>query len=186
MSFPTQQQGVYTAADTTQSLCVGRTAVWRQERLSMMLSRQQFDSLGMRLRSDSTYRSEEGDLHYLQLIDKDSVRDSWAWRDTIFSLTGTKAGLLRRFQGRYYLNTPNEPAESWHVQRLKIEGRQLVWQRLGQDTLRLRALSAAAVLRRQEQGVPPFQLKPDAGQQSRQVSHFDGLWKTLAEFTRRR
>ena len=61
-----------------------------------MFSRYQLDSLHHRLMADSTYQ-ENGHLHYLRLVSRDSVRDSWLWNDTIFNLAGNEAGMLRRF-----------------------------------------------------------------------------------------
>ena len=43
--FPARYQDVYTAVDSSKSLCIGATAVWRQELHSFIFSRYQFDSL---------------------------------------------------------------------------------------------------------------------------------------------
>lgn len=107
-AFPARHQGVYTAADPGRSLCIGRTAVWRQELQTMTSSRHYFDSLGYHLRADSTYLDGHTP-HYLQRVGADSVRDSWLWTDTIFSIIGLRPGHLRRFQGRYYLAPPRMP-----------------------------------------------------------------------------
>ena len=47
--FPARYQDVYTAADPSKSLCIGATAVWRQERHSFVFSRYQLDFLHNRL-----------------------------------------------------------------------------------------------------------------------------------------
>ena len=72
------------------------------------------------------------------------------------------------------------------MQRLEITGRQLLWQTLGQDTLRLRALDAATVRRQPRFGAATFRLAPAAGQQMRRVGSYAGLWETADEFVRRR
>ena len=182
--FPTQHRGVYTAVDSITSLCIGPTAVWQQELRRMMLSRHQIDSLHRRLTADSTYQDDQSRLHYLRLVSRDSVRDSWLECDTIFTLTGPDAGRLRRFQGRYYLNSP-EINGSWWVQRLKISGRQAVRQTLGQDTLRLLVLDTATVQRRRDKNISYFHLAPPPGPQTRRVSRYAGLWETAGEFVRR-
>ena len=125
--FPARYQDVYTAADPSKSLCIGATAVWRQERHSFVFSRYQLDSLHHRLIADSTYQ-ENGHLHYLRLVSRNLLRDSWLWNDTIFNLAGNEAGMLRRFQGRIYLNTPDETGTKWWVQRLEISGHHFTWQ----------------------------------------------------------
>ena len=60
--FPARHRGVYTATDSSKSLCIGATAVWRQELHSFIFSRYQLDSLHHRLIADSTYQ-ENGHLH---------------------------------------------------------------------------------------------------------------------------
>lgn len=37
--FPARHRAVYTAADSSKSLCIGRTAVWRQELMAFTISR---------------------------------------------------------------------------------------------------------------------------------------------------
>lgn len=183
--FPARHRAVYTAADSTTSLCIGPRAVWRQQLRSIMLSRRQLDSLPQPLRADSTYR-ENGRLHYLRLMGRDSVRATWLESDTLFTLAGPDAGRLRRFRGCYYLNTPNEAGDGWWVQRLAIADRTLVWQTLGQDTLRLLALDPASVQNHRAKGVSSFRLVPAPGPQTRRVSRYAGLWETADEFARRR
>ena len=184
-AFPARHQAVYTAADSTTSLCVGPRAVWQQELRHEMRSRRQLDSLPHRLSADSTYQESSGRRHYLRLVGADSVRDSWLECDTVFTLLGTNPGRLRRFQGQYYLSSPDETG-NWWVQRLEIAGPQLVWQTLGQDTLRLRALDAATVQRRREKNYTAFHLTPAPGPQMRRVGRYAGLWTTAGEFVRRR
>ncbi len=181
MAFQARYQAVYKDVDSTSSLCVGRTAVWRQE----LRSRQQPISPPLKLRADSTYRSDEGVLHYLQVVGKDSVRDSWLWQDTIFTLTGEGAGRLRRYKGRYYLNTPKTDASGWRVQRLTIANRQLTWQTFGRDTLRLQALDPATVRYHRKSATSYYQLTPAPGAQTRRVARYDGLWDTEQEYVRR-
>ena len=183
-AFPSRHRAVYTAADSISSLCVGRTAVWRQKRQSHVFGRHQLDSLHRRLTADSTYQ-EGSHLHYLRVMGQDSVRDSWLSCDTIFTLTGSGAGKLRRFQGRYYLNSPNESDGSWEVQRLEIKGHRMNWQTLGQDTLRLRALDTASVHYYRARGVSHFHLAPATNQEIRRVSRYDGLWETTGTYKRR-
>lgn len=187
-SFPVRHQGVYTAADSVTSLCIGPTAVWQQQLRKETVSRQQSDSTQhhYHLAADSTYRDFEGKLHYLRLVGRDSVRDSWLWCDTIFALAGPNAGHLRKFQGRYYLNTPDENAAHWRVQRLEIAGHHLIWQTLGQDTLRLRALDTATVRPHRSQSFSFFLLRPAPGPQTRHVGDYAGLWETAGDFMRRR
>lgn len=186
-SFPVRYQGEYAATDSSASLCIGPTAVWRQElrRETAHVTRQQLDSLRAFVSRDSTYRDLSGQVHSLRILASGSVRDSWLRRDTIFTLTGAKAGRLRKFQGRYYLNTPAEDKESCKVQRLEIKGRRLNWQTLGQDTLRLRALDAASVHTQRNSGFSLFQLKPARGQQTRRMGDYAGLWETAGNFVRR-
>lgn len=184
-AFPARHRAVYTATDSGKSLCIGRTAVWRQELQKMMLGRRQLDSLHHRLSADSAYQDEHGRHHYLRLVGKDSVRDSWLWCDTIFTLAGPNAGRLRRFQGRYYLNIPDESAGQWLVQRLEISDPNLTWQTLGNDTTRLLALDPAMVRYHRNLGVSYFQLAPAPGPQTRHVGRYAGLWETQGEYKRR-
>ena len=184
-AFPARHRAVYTAPDSSKSICVGRTAVWQQELVSVMMSRRQLDSLHQHLRADSTYEAE-GHLHYLRLIGQDSVRDSWLGIDTVFTLSGPNAGKLRRFQGRYYLNTPDDETDKWRVQRLEIDGRYLSWQTLGNDTLHLLALDPATVRYHRENGrLTSLQLTPAPGAQTRRVGRYAGLWETRGEYRRR-
>lgn len=184
--FPARHRAVYTAANSTKSLCIGRTAVWRQELQTNMRSRQQLDSAYRQLRADTTYASKGGTLHYLKLVGRDSVRDSWLWTDTIFTLKGSQPGVLRRFQGRYYLNTPNEAGDKWWVERLDIDGSRLNWQVFTTDTLRLLALDPATVRYNRENGrLKSFQLTPGSGAQTRRVGRYAGLWESQNEYVRR-
>ena len=183
--FPARHRAVYTATDSSKSLCIGATSVWRQELHSLMFSRHQLDSLHHRLMADSTYE-ENGGLHYLRLMSRDSVRDSGLWNDTIFNLAGNAAGKLRQFQGRYYLNTPDESGTKWFVQRLEVSGHHLIWQTLGADTLRLLALDTATVRHHREKGVSYYRLTPAPGPQTRRVDHYAGLWETAGDYVRRR
>lgn len=185
-SFPARHQGEYAAADSSASLCIGPTAVWRQElrQDTSPVTRQQLDSLRALVSVDSTYQDLNGQVHSLRILASGSVRDSWLRRDTLFTLTGPSAGRLRKFQGRYYLNTLAKRGANWQVQRLEITGRQLFWQTLGQDTLRLRALDTASVHIQRRSGFSLFQLKPARGQQTRRVGEYAGLWETTGEFVR--
>lgn len=184
-SFPSRHCAVYTAADSSRSLCVGRTAVWRQELQTGMFGRQQLDSLHRRLRADTTYM-KGGSLHYLKVVGRDSVRDSWLWTDTIFTLTGPEAGRLRRYQDRYYLNTPDSGEDDqWKVQRLEIDGRQLRWESFTTDTLRLLVLGSATVHYHREHGrLTSFWLAPAPGTQTRRVGRYAGLWDVRDEYRR--
>jgi hypothetical protein len=185
-AFPARHQAVYTADDSTSSLCIGRTAVWRQELRNMTFKRSELDSVHRRLRTDTTY-AENGHLHYLKLLQDGSVRDSWLATDTIFSLRGGEAGKLRRFQGRYYLNQPDTDADNWWVQRLEIDGPRLNWQKFGTDTLRLLTLDAATICYHREHGaLTSIQLAPASAAQTRRVGRYAGLWETRGEYMRRR
>jgi hypothetical protein len=185
-AFPARHQAVYTADDSTTSLCIGRTAVWRQELCTTTFKRSELDSTHRHLRVDTTY-AEAGRLHYLKLLRGDLVRDSWLATDTIFSLRGAEAGKLRRFQGRYYLNQPNAAADSWWVQRLEINGPRLSWQKFGTDTLRLLTLDAATIRYHRENGaLTSILLMPSSRTQTRRVGHYAGLWNTRGEYVRRR
>ena len=135
--------------------------------------------------ADSTYQ-ENGHLHYLRLVSRDSVRDSWLWSDTIFNLAGNEAGMLRRFQGRYYLNTPDETGTKWWVQRLEISGRHLRWQTLVTETSRMLALVTAIVRHHREKGISCYRLTPAPGPQTRHLGHFTELRETAGEYGRRR
>lgn len=187
--FPARHRGVYTAADSSSSVCIGRTAVWVQALETQRLSRYEFDSLGYRLRADSTYLNG-GKLHYLHLMGRDSVRDSWLRTDTIFSIGSSfGAGHLRRFQGRYYLSTYSGTAahriDMWDVERLEINGRHLLRQRLGNDTLRLGALAPATVHYTRYDGTSYFQIVPGTLAETRRVGRYEGLWETIEEYERR-
>ncbi|GAB3289863.1 hypothetical protein ACFQT0_08980 [Hymenobacter humi] len=183
-AFPARHRGIYTAPDSVTSLCIGRTAVWLQEPRSTTFGPQLPGSRP--LPADTSYRAEDGRLHYLRRFAKDSVRETWLWTDTIFTLGGPGAGRLRRFQGHYYLSTSNESAENWQVQRLAIANGHLTWQTLGQDTLRLRALEPATLVRRQSEGMTYYRLTPGLGPQTRRLGRYAGLWETEGEFERRR
>lgn len=186
--FPARHQGVYTAANPDKSLCIGRTAVWRQDRETQLHSQHAFDSLGYRLRADSTYLTA-GRLHYLHRVGLDSVRDSWLRTDTIFRI-GPGTGHLRRFRGRYYLSayegTTIQKAEMWDVERLELHGRQLRWQQLGRDTLRLRRLAPATVHRTRYNGFTYFQIMPASPAETRRVGRYEELWETVGEYDRQR
>ena len=187
-AFPARHQGVYTAADPGQSLCIGRTSVWRQELQAMTGSRHYFDSLGHHLRADTTYLDGQT-LHYLRRVGPDSVRDSWLWTDTIFSIIGQQPGHLRRFQGHYYLNATEDAqtdsTEKWQVQRLEIAGRHLRWQQLGTDTLRLNALAPGTVRYHRRNGISYFRLAPASAAETRRIGRYEGLWEPAREYDRR-
>jgi hypothetical protein len=186
LAFPARHQAVYTADDSTSSLCIGRTALWRQELRNLTFRRSELDSVHRHLCADTTY-AEDGRLHYLKLLKGDSVRDSWLAIDTLFSLRGAEAGKLRQFQGRYYLNQPDADADNWRVQRLEIDGPRLSWQKFGADTLRLLALDAATIRYHREHGaLTSILLTPASGAQTRRVGRYAGLWETRGEYTRRR
>ena len=120
-------------------------------------------------------------------MDRDSVRDSRLWTDTIFTLTAAERGVLRLFQGRYYLNTPTQDGDHWKVQRLEIDGSRLSWQAFGTDTLRLLALDPATVRYHRQHGMlTSFELTPAPGAQSRRLGRYAGLWDTVEEYRRRR
>lgn len=177
---------MYTAADSAKSLCVGRTAVWRQELLQRTFRRNQLDSAYRQFRADTTYAEKDGTLHYLKRVGRDSVRDSRLWTDTIFTLTAAAPGVLRRFQGRYYLSTPTDGGDHWKVQRLDIDGSRLNWQTFGTDTLRLLALDPATVRYHREHGaLTSFELTPASGVQTRRLDRYAGLWDTVEEYRRR-
>ncbi len=183
--FPARDRAVYTAQDSSKSLCIGRTAVWRQELQTQLLSRHELELAKHRLRADSTYE-QDGHLHSLRLMGRDSVRDSWLWTDTIFTLTGPDAGKLRRFQGRYYLNQPTDSGNKWRVERLEIDGWCVRWQTFGKDTLRLLALEPATVhYQRQHGALTSFKLTPEPGAQMRRVGRYAGLWETVEQYQRR-
>lgn len=187
-AFPTNYQGVYRTADSSYSLCIGPAAVWtlKARKESYYHSPQELDSLRLLLRVDSTYQDLNGNLHHLRIVGRDSLHDSWLRCDTVFSMAGPSTGRLRKFQGRYYLSTRAENSEYWQVQRLEVAGRHLMWQTLGQDTLRLRALYTASVRIRREPGFSLFRLQPAPGQQMRRAGDYAGLWETAGEFERRR
>lgn len=185
-AFPARHCAVYTAADSARSLCIGRTAVWRQELQQRTFRRNQLDSAYRQLRADTTYAETDGTLHYLKRVGRDSVRDSHLWIDTVFTLTAAAPGVLRRYQGRYYLNTPTENGDHWKVQRLDINGAHLSWQTFGTDTLRLLALDPATVRYHRAHGaLTSFELTPAPGGQTRRLGHYAGLWDTVEEYQRR-
>lgn len=185
--FPARHRGVYTADDSTTSVCIGRTAMWLQGLETQMHSRRGFDSLGYRLRADSTYLAG-GKLHYLHRVGQDSVRDSWLRTDTLFVIS-PEMSQLRHFEGRYYLSSYNGTAihriDMWAVERLEIKGRRLHWQRFGSDTLRLRALAPATVRYTRHDGFAYFQIAPSSPAETRRVGRYEGLWETIGEYKRR-
>ncbi|MDQ2795371.1 MAG: hypothetical protein M3Y12_15390 [Bacteroidota bacterium] len=184
-AFPARHQGVYTAADSSESLCIGATAVWQQELHSQLLSQQGLADKGRRLRADSIFQ-QAGVLHYLHRVGRDSVRESWLACDTIFDCAQPETGRLRRFQGHYYLNAPFDSAGNWMVQRLQISGRHLVWQQLGNDTLRLGALAPGTVRLDRRAGHPAFfRLTPESAAEARRIGRYAGLWETNEEYDRR-
>lgn len=183
--FPARHRGVYTAADSRRSVCIGRAAIWRQELETQFYSRREYDSLRFRLRADSMYLAD-GQLHALRCVGRDSVRDSWLRTDTIFS---TASGNLRRFQGRYYLSsyggTVASDVDMWSVERLEISGHHLRWQQLGSDTLRLWVLAPATVRRTRHDDFTYFQIVPHSLAETRRVGRYEGLWETADEYERR-
>ncbi|MDQ2770570.1 MAG: hypothetical protein M3Y54_08730 [Bacteroidota bacterium] len=187
VEFPARHRGMYTAADPNVSLCIGHSAMWRQELQTQNWSLHQLDSLGYRLRADSTYLANHT-LHYLHRVGADSVRDSWLWTDTVFSI-GLQGGHLRRFQGRYYLSyiegAQTDTTEKWQVQRLEISGRHLRWQQLGTDTLRLEALVPGTVRYHRRNGISYFRLAPVSAAEARRIGRYAGLWETDGEYDRR-
>ncbi|GAA4055961.1 hypothetical protein GCM10022409_49060 [Hymenobacter glaciei] len=184
-AFPPRHQGVYTAADSTESLCIGPTTVWQQDLHSLLRSRRELAGKGKGLRADSTYQ-QEGVLHYLHRVGRDSVRDSWLECDTIFNCAKPETGRLRRFQGHYYLNTSFDSTNNWLVQRLEISGRHLVWQRLGNDTLRLGVLAPGTVRLDRRAGHPAFfRLAPGSAAEVRRIGRYEGLWEPVREYDRR-
>ena len=187
--FPARHRGVYTAADSSSSVCIGRTAMWVQELETQQYSQHAFDSLGFRMRADSTYLAG-GKLHYLHQLGRDSVRDSWLRTDTVFAIGSSfGAGHLRRLQGRYYLSTyagtVAHRIDVWAVERLEINGHHLRWQQLGNDTLRLRALAPATVRRARYDDFTYFQIVPSSPAETRRLGRYEGLWETKEEYERR-
>lgn len=184
-AFPARYRAVYLAADSTTSFCVNATAAWQQTLRTHTWTLHQLDSLGVRPKADSTYRDDEGRRHHLRLLGAGSVRDSWLQCDTVFTLAGPNPGKLRRFQGRYYLNTQNENADAWQVQRLEMSRRHLQLQRVSTDTLQLLTLEPGSLRHGRHRGVPYFQLTPATSAQTRRMGRNADLWKTAGEFTRR-
>jgi len=183
-AFPRRHQGRYVAADTTKALFIGPRAVWRQEWQQQILTRHELDSLHISIGADSTYQEASGQRHRLQAMRQGRMRDSWLWADTVFSLAGERAGLLRRFHGYYYLNKPDDRTGTWQVQRLEVSGRRLTWQTLGQDSLRLQVLDPGIVQRRRHKGVVYFHLSPTTGQQARRLGRAEELWPRIEEYQR--
>jgi hypothetical protein len=183
-AFPTRYRGEY-AADSTTSFCVGAKAVWQQRRWNMILSNKQFDSLRVSMLANNSVWADKDRLYHWSKAGADSVRISWVQQDTVFTLAGTHAGQLRRFQNHYYLSTSAENTEGWEVERMEFAGGRLVWQALGQDTLRLSVLDTATVHRCPSSSSTCYFLTPSAGEETRRVSHYAGLWETIGTYERR-
>ena len=93
---------------------------------------------------------------------------------------------MRWYRGGYYIS--RQPADSlpdyWRVQRLLMAGRQLRWQTLGNDTLRIAVLPAGVVRRKATGGRPRWFLHPTTRRQERQVAEYAGLWESERELKR--
>lgn len=186
--FPPRLRGRFLALDSGRTLVISPTELIEGRREHRKYRRAEFEALAQRPpQVAQAPRGPANERPEVRALGRDSGRESWWNRDTIFSLGGAGGGRLRQFQGRYYLSRdvstgPGHP--SWLVQRLEIDGRRLSWQTLGQDTLRLRALDPASVRRRREAGACGYGLLPAPGPQTRRVGRYAGLWQTEGEFVR--
>lgn len=98
--------------------------------------------------------------------------------DTLFVLG--PATRLRQSAPAYYLSQANPGEGTWQVRRLRLRGRQLWWEEVETDTVRLRELLPPALLNvvRAERRVwPLFLLRPTAATQQQAVLSNSGLWQ---------
>lgn len=182
--FQRRDQNCYQAgSDTTETLTLGPTALVRQQRLTEKISAHQLDSLGLPRQAGQWPAGQQ--LVRVQPLAADSFRISYQLPDTLFALNDRQKGVLRRYQGWYYLSTPSPGAPTrWQVARLAVTGPALRLQQFNADSLRISALDTSAVRLKR---APPrllFTLRPVSRHAIRQVGSYAGLWVPLGNYLR--
>lgn len=179
-TFAPADQGQYLAAgDTGTSLLVGRCWLLERRFSTDTLRAAQLDSLGLPRRIGRGHDTQ-GQHYQLRALGANAFQVRWERRDTVASLLGSSRTQVRRYRGWYYLSTPE--AGQWQVARLGRVGGHLCLQYFNADSLRIRALQPQMVQLVRDGRQLLFTLRPQPGQQSRQVSRYAGLWLTAAEY----
>lgn len=188
-SLAIQHQGLYRAAsDSTYRLIIGPSAIWADYLFTGLGGVRQLDSLkipGAGRKMNVWQVALDGTNYRLRPSQSDSVwLDFWA-SDTLGTLRPTSAHQVRWFRGAYYLSQRSRSERVyWQVKRLVLNGRQLSFQALGTDTLRIAALPASVVRRDTAGGYPYWLLRPATRRQERQLVAYAGLWRTERELLR--
>ena len=184
--FPARHQGRYVMpTDSTRQLLVTPTIIWSETMWTFTSTQQKLDSAGLITASyplgvwhpatDGRYRVRAGAADTLCL-------DKWLC-DTLCALTPDFKGRVRWYQGAYYLNQPVHE-EKWSVERLVLNGRDLSWQRFGNDTLRLAVLPVGVVRRVGANDDARWVLTAKTRRQEQQIARYDGLWAPHRDMVR--
>lgn len=105
-TFAPPDQGQYVAAgDTGTSLLVGRQWALERRLSTDTLRAAQLDSLGLPRRAGPGHDGQ-GQPYRLRPLGANSYQVRWERRDTMVSLLGPSRTQVRRYQGWYYLSTP--------------------------------------------------------------------------------
>lgn len=180
---PHDQGRYYDAADTAATLVVSASNVVRQVQLSLRATGHQLDSMQVPRQAGSWPR--QGQQYRVTPLAVNLYRLNWLQADTLVTLRGRQPDQLRRHRGWYYLSSSGTgQLGTWQVSRLRVAGRQLLWQQLTTDTLRLRALDADAWRVRREPGLVQLTLNPQQRRAIRQLSGYEGLWLAPAQYVR--
>jgi len=182
LKFPAGIQGRYaTATDATAYLSINDQLMERCRAYRFIITTHQFDSLNLPS-PVAPGRGPHGEGWHVQAVGADSVRLRWEERDTLAAL-GPRAK-LRRYRGWYYLSTPSTTdSTAWTVQRLVVMDGRFLLQSFNPDTLRIRALDPAAMQLSRADRRLIYTLNPDSGRATRQVSGYDGLWLSAADYS---
>jgi hypothetical protein len=181
--FSSRDQGQYLATDdTSTTLLVGSKWLLIRRFPTLILRSAQLDSLALPSKA-GWHQAADGQWFQVQLLATGSFKLCWEERDTLASLLGHSQTLVRHYKGWYYLSNP--VGKQWNVKRVGIRNARLYVQYFNPDSLRIRALPATMLHLDRTNSQLFFTLSPQPGQQSRQVSGYNGLWLAQAEYLRK-
>jgi len=178
--FAPKHQGLYLAPDDSAfRLHIGPGEIWSEELYRYRVARRQLAALGLSSRPQDIGRwlTTGGKRYRLLPHSADTLRcEEWE-RDTACTLRSGDKSKVRWLQGAYYLSNP--AGDYWSVERLVLDGRQLSWQVLNNDTLRIAVLPEGVVRRTATGGDVRWLLQPATARQARQIGRYEGLWRPL-------
>lgn len=184
--FPKQHRGWYAMpTDSTHRLLITPSIIWSESMWTLRATGHALDSLAPSVagKTPGVWYSTKGGSMRLRPGRADTTwLDTWT-RDTLCSLTPEFKGQVRWYRGAYYVSQPAAD-EQWKVERLAFDGRQLSWQRLGNDTMRIAVLPAGVVRRVGAKDEQRWLLNPRTRQEEQQIARYAGLWAPWREMLR--